>query len=281
MKLRKVSRVVVGKPAVDGAGVHLVRVLGIDSIEDFDPFLMLDSFDSRNPADYTRGFPMHPHRGIETITYLVEGMLEHQDSLGNKGMITPGGTQWMTAGSGIMHQEMPLAADRMLGFQLWLNLPADEKMTEPKYFDINPEDVEVIEEVGRTIRVISGDYYGTKGVVPHHLQATIFDVRLNPSQSIILPVKEDETAFVFLLEGEAMIGGKRYAEKSALLLTDGDAVDVTATSGVEARFAFIAGPPIHEPVAWGGPIVMNTREELNQAFADLRAGNFIKEKPML
>ena len=276
MKLRTVKRIVQGKPAIDGAGVHLTRVLGTSTIEDFDPFLMLDSFDSRNPEDYIRGFPTHPHRGIETITYLVSGELAHQDSLGNKGLITSGACQWMTAGSGILHQEMPQEAERLLGLQLWLNLPAAEKMTYPKYFDIEPHDVGLVEENGGFVKVISGEYKGVRGVTPHHIQATLLDVKLDEGQSIEIPVKEGETVFVFLIEGAGMLDGEIFEEKTALLLGEGELVEVSALPGEVLRFFLASAPPLHEPVAWGGPIVMNTREELRLAFDELRAGTFIK-----
>jgi len=276
MKTRTIARVVTGKPAVDGAGVKLTRVLGGETIEDFDPFLMLDSFDSTNPEDYLRGFPTHPHRGIETITYLVDGELAHEDSLGNKGLIIPGASQWMTAGSGILHQEMPQEAERMLGLQLWLNLPAAEKMTEPKYFDIRPEDVGVAENSCATVRVISGSYEGVNGAKPHHIQATLLDVSLKEGQSIEIPVKEDETVFIFSLLGDTMVTGEIFQEKTALLLKDGNQVEVSALPGETARFILASAPALHEPIAWGGPIVMNTREELQLAFDELRAGTFIK-----
>ncbi len=276
MKLRKVTRVVQGKPAVDGAGVRLNRVLGGSTIEDFDPFLRLDSFDSRTPDDYIRGVPTHPHRGIETITYLVAGELAHEDSLGNKGVIRAGESQWMTAGSGILHQEMPKAAERMLGVQLWLNLPAAEKMTNPKYFDIEPQDVGLVEENGGFVKVISGEYEGVRGVTPHHIQATLLDVKLDEGQSIEIPVKANDTVFVFLIEGAGMLDGEIFEEKTALLLGDGEMVEVSALPGEVLRFILASAPPLHEPVAWGGPIVMNTREELQLAFDELRAGIFIK-----
>ena len=276
MKTRTIARVVRGKPAVDGAGFKLTRVLGGETIEDFDPFLMLDSFDSSNPADYLRGFPTHPHRGIETITYLVDGELAHEDSLGNKGLIIPGASQWMTAGSGILHQEMPQEAERLLGLQLWLNLPAAEKMTEPKYFDIRPEDVGVSENSCATVRVISGSYEGVNGAKPHHIQATLLDVSLKEGQSIEIPVKDDETVFIFSLLGDTMVTGEIFQEKTALLLKDGNQVEVSALPGETARFILASAPALHEPIAWGGPIVMNTREELQLAFDELRAGTFIK-----
>ena len=276
MKNRKVTRVVQGKPAVDGAGVRLTRVLGGSTIEDFDPFLMLDSFDSRNPEDYIRGFPTHPHRGMETIAYLVAGELAHEDSLGNKGLITPGACQWMTAGSGILHQEMPQEAERLLGLQLWLNLPSAEKLTNPKYFDIEPDDVGLVEENGGFVKVISGEYEGVMGVTPHHIQATLLDVMLDEGQSIEISVKEDETVFVFLIEGAGMLDGEIFEEKTALLLGEGELVEVSALPGEVLRFLLASAPPLGEPVAWGGPIVMNTREELELAFDELRAGTFIK-----
>jgi len=275
-KSRTIAQIVKGTPAVDGAGVKLTRVLGGNTIEDFDPFLMLDSFDSTNPPDYLRGFPTHPHRGIETITYLVEGTLAHQDSLGNKGLITPGACQWMTAGRGILHQEMPLEAERFLGLQLWLNLPAAKKMTEPKYFDIQPEDVGVAHDSCATVRVISGSYEGVDGVKPHHIQATLLDVSLKEGQSIEIPVKEEETVFIFTLLGDVMVEREIFNQKTALLMKDGDQVEVSALPGQTARFILASAPALHEPVAWGGPIVMNTREELQQAFSELRAGTFIK-----
>lgn len=276
MKKRHVSTVVRGRPAIDGAGVHLNRVLGLANVKDFDPFLMLDSFDSTDPAQYLKGFPMHPHRGIETITYLIHGKIAHEDSLGNEGLISDGASQWMTAGSGILHQEMPQATERLLGFQLWLNLPTEEKMTAPKYFDINPEDIKVLEEPGRVIKVLAGRYGNAEGVRPHHLQASILDISLEAGADIDVPVKEDETVFLFLILGDAVIDDERYDEKSALLMKDGDTVQVQAPQDTPVRFVVVSGPPLGEPIAWGGPIVMNTREELEHAFWELRNGQFIK-----
>ena len=280
MNHRKVSRVVTGRPGRDGAGVNLTRVLATHTIADFDPFLMLDSFDSRNPADYIAGFPTHPHRGIETITYLVEGQIDHQDSLGNMGVISDGSSQWMTAGSGILHQEMPQAQPRMLGFQLWLNLSAKDKMTEPKYFDIQPENIPSVVEEGSVVRVISGEYNGVKGVKPYHIQATLMDISLEAGRSIDIPVPAEETVFLFLMQNGALVDGKRYGEKSALLMSDGDTVTVTAPDEANCRFQLVAGQPLHEPVAWGGPIVMNTEAELDEAFSDLRYGRFIRHTPL-
>ncbi|MDL2324799.1 pirin family protein [Ruminococcaceae bacterium OttesenSCG-928-A16] len=275
---RKIKDLVRGQRAIDGAGVHLVRVLGRDTAQAFDPFLMLDSFDSENPADYTAGFPFHPHRGIETITYLIQGEIDHEDSLGNKGTIKSGQSQWMTAGSGIMHQEMPQASPRMLGLQLWLNLPQKQKMAEPRYFDITSEMIGEAEVEGGVVRVISGQYAGAKGVKPYHVQASIYDVALQAGASLTLPTKTDENVFVFLIDGDAVIDGQTVASKTAVLFGEGDAVTVAAPAGANTRFIFCSGKPLHEGISWGGPIVMNSREELDHAFEELRSGEFIKHK---
>ncbi|AFA46898.1 pirin family protein [Acetobacterium woodii] len=280
MKERKVTQVIQGMKAVDGAGVHLTRVLSHQTVKDFDPFLMLDSFDSENPQDYIKGFPMHPHRGIETVTYLVKGLIEHQDSLGNKGVIESGCSQWMTGGSGILHQEMPQACERMLGFQLWLNLPKSEKMTKPKYFEIRSENIPLYKGNGFSVGVISGAYESIKGAEPHHIQATILDVSVEAGQSVEIPTQKGETVFVFLIEGQAVVSGNLYQEKSALLFDEGDLIKVKANDK-GLRFAMFSAPPLHESVAWGGPIVMNTEAELRQAFAELEEGTFIKEQPKL
>jgi redox-sensitive bicupin YhaK (pirin superfamily) len=238
---------------------------------------MLDSFDSKNPPDYTLGFPMHPHRGIETITYLIEGEMEHKDSLGNKGTIRSGESQWMTAGSGIMHQEMPKASPRMLGLQIWLNLPKAEKMVPPTYFDITASMIPTVKTDEAAIRVISGSYKQTKGVSPAHVKATLYDVALKASSSVELNTLEGENVFIFLIEGGAKTGGKNYEEKTAILYGPGDKIKVESTDG-PVRFIFFSGPPLNEPVAWGGPIVMNTPEELDLTFDELRKGTFIKHK---
>lgn len=277
MKERKIKKQVQGKRTMDGAGVHLVRVLGAGTMYDFDPFLMLDSFDSYNPEDYMKGFPWHPHRGIETITYLVAGEINHQDSLGNKGKILAGESQWMTAGSGIMHQEMPKESPRMLGLQFWLNLPQSEKMAAPHYFDIGVDQIGVIENENGTVRVIAGEYQGVQGAKPLHLQATFYDIEIVSGKEIIVPTKADETAFVFTLEGDGKVAGERVAAKTAVLLDEGDQVVLGALEGSPVRFVFAMAKPLKEPISWGGPIVMNTKEELSLAFDELRDGTFIKE----
>lgn len=276
VKKREVIKEVRGQRAVDGAGVRLVRVLGLRNTADFDPFLMLDSFDSNDPADYLAGFPTHPHRGIETITYLISGEIEHQDSLGNKGVIHSGEAQWMTAGSGILHQEMPQASDRMLGFQLWLNLPRDEKMADPAYLDITAGQIGCKYIENAEVRVLSGRYGDVHGVTPRHIKATIYDVDLDAGTQLTLPVDSTENAFVFLIEGDAVIDGRRIPEKTAVLFGAGDAITVMAPEERATRFILCSGRPLREPIAWGGPIVMNTETELNAAFEELRQGTFIR-----
>ncbi|NLW19873.1 MAG: pirin family protein [Clostridiales bacterium] len=275
---RDIDQVVTGNRAIDGAGVNLVRVLGRQTTQAFDPFLMLDAFDSTNPDDYIKGFPWHPHRGIETVTYLVSGHIEHGDSLGNKGDILDGSCQWMTAGSGIMHQEMPLASPRMLGLQLWLNLPRKDKMTPPKYNDIKASDIPEVREQGSVVRVISGQYKDTQGFMEgEHVKMTMLDITLQPGVAFAMPTPMHATVFVYLFAGAGIFGltGRELEEKRAVLFTKGDEVGFTAGSqGLHAVLCM--AKPLSEPIAWGGPIVMNTREELMNAFEELDRGTFIK-----
>ncbi len=272
----KVKQVIKGVNAQDGAGVKLVRVLGKDNVVDFDPFLLMDSFDSTNPEDYIKGFPMHPHRGIETLTYLIYGEMDHQDTLGNEGKIIDGSAQWMTAGSGIEHQEMPQPTEKILGIQLWINLPKDEKMTSPKYFDVLSQDIPSVKLDEGTVKVLSGEAFGVKGVTPHHLPVDFYDVELREDKEITIPKINGKNAFIFLIKGDGEIQSQEYKEKSALLLDDSDSVTIKAING-NARILFIQGPPLDEPIAWAGPIVMNTSKEIQQAYLDLRNGEFIKE----
>jgi len=281
MKERTIKKIVTGSPAVDGAGVHLVRVIGHADVKDFDPFLMLDAFDSENPADYTKGFPWHPHRGIETVTYLVSGDIEHGDSLGNKGSILDGGCQWMTAGSGIIHQEMPKASKRMLGLQLWINLPAKYKMTAPKYRDLTAEKIPAVNGTGSRVSVIAGYLGDTAGAMKgDYVDATMLDIGLDAGASVGIHVPHDNTVFVYILDGTLSIGsgGDRQSldRRRAVLLSDGDTVTLAAGGSTGARCVLFSGAPLREPVAWGGPIVMNTRAELDLAFAELDKGTFIK-----
>lgn len=278
MVLREVKRTARGVHTSDGAGVRLVRVLSRNTLEDFDPFLLLDSFDSYTVSDYILGFPWHPHRGIETVTYLIEGEVLHQDSLGNMGRIGSGQGQWMTAGSGIMHQEMPQASQRMLGLQVWLNMPKSKKMSTPRYLDITEKHIGKIRGDGSDIHVIAGELNETRGVSPHHIQATILDVTLDAGKSITIPTNAEENVFIFSILGELKVNAQDYPEKSAILFGEGDAIEVSATKNEQSRFIFFSGKPLHEEVAWGGPIVMNTNEELRQAFSDLKNGNFIRDE---
>ena len=273
---RKVKFISEGYNTQDGAGVKLTRVLSLRTTKLFDPFLMLDAFDSINPKDYLAGFPMHPHRGIETITYLVEGEIAHQDSLGNNGSITSGSAQWMTAGSGILHQEMPKPQNRLLGVQLWLNLSQKEKMTVPKYFDIQKDMISQVETEFGAVRILSGNWQDHHGVTPHHLQATIIDFSLNKNQTLNLSTKSNETTFIFTLLGDVIIDHKTYREKTALLFDEGDTLTISSKEDQPSRFLFFQAPALKEPIAWGGPIVMNTNEELNKAYEDLQRGTFIK-----
>lgn len=275
-RIRNIKRIVTGINAVDGAGVKLVRVFGNYDVKDFDPFLMLDAFDSSNPNDYTRGFPWHPHRGIETITYLIEGDIEHGDNLGNKGSILDGQCQWMTAGSGIIHQELPKPAKRMLGLQTWLNLPAKDKMTEPAYNQIN--DIPSINEGNNIIRIIAGNYKDTSGAFDgKFIKPTYLDISMETNSEWSFEVDENNTLFIYIFEGNALFGGeeKEVLEKHAVLFDIGNKF-VVKTKDSNVRFVLLTAKPLNEPIAWGGPIVMNTREELEQAFDDLDNGTFIK-----
>ena len=277
--LRTIQRIITGKSAVDGAGVKLVRVFGRSDTKDFDPFLMFDAFDSTNPSDYVQGFPWHPHRGIETITYLIQGDVEHGDSLGNQGSILDGQCQWMTAGSGIIHQEMPKPCERMLGAQLWLNLPAEHKMAPPKYRGITKEDIPVIYEGDKTIRIIGGCYKDIGGAVEgDYVKILYLDVELKDGAQWELDTESDHTVFVYITQGEASFESEENSmipEKHGVLFSQGDVLRVKA-SGKGVRFLLISGKPLKEPIAWGGPIVMNTKEELEQAFKELDENTFIK-----
>lgn len=278
-EIRTIKKIITGQRTIDGAGVNLVRVFGYYDTKDFDPFLMLDAFDSVDPNDYTKGFPWHPHRGIETITYLVKGNIEHGDSLGNKGSILDGECQWMTAGSGIIHQEMPKASERMLGLQMWLNLPAKDKMVEPKYRGLTKEDIPVIDEGDKKIHIIAGTYNGNLGAVEgDYVKPLCLDVELNPGTEWILDTESANTLFVYILQGEASFGDKGdelIQEKHAVLFNEGDKFKVKA-SNKGIRFLLLSGKPLKEPIAWGGPIVMNTKEELDIAFKELDEDTFIK-----
>jgi quercetin 2,3-dioxygenase len=300
MSIRPVKRIIESKPTIEGAGVKLRRAFGFGDTGETDPFLLLDDFRNDRPEDYRAGFPWHPHRGIETITYVLAGTVDHGDSLGNRGTLGAGDVQWMTAGSGILHQEMPQGdpQGRMHGFQLWANLPASHKMTAPRYQDIRSAEVpSITDDDGTMVRVICGDFWGKRGPVagiatdPRYL-----DVWVPPGRRKSLPVETDRHAFAYVFEGSGTFSSasqpfgvlteKQVADRdvrvreqtgnrSLVLFDSGDEVTVAAgEAGI--RFLLVSGKPIEEPVAWYGPIVMNTRAQLEQAVAELRNGTFIK-----
>ena len=279
--IRKIERIIIGQLTSDGAGVKLTRILGHNTQELLDPFLMLDFFGSDNPDDFMSGFPWHPHRGMETVTYMLEGKVEHEDSMGNRGVIGRGDIQWMTAGSGIIHQEMPkYEGGRMHGFQLWVNLPSASKMISPRYQDIPASKVPVVELENRArVKVLAGTFHGVRGPVENIIaDPEYFDVEMPDNAELMVPVAPDYTVFVYLYDGAARFDENRKDPLHAgegVLFSQGDRVLVkTGTS--QARFILIAGKPIGEPIAWRGPIVMNTDEELNTAFRELRNDTFIK-----
>jgi len=277
--IRTIKKIITGQSTTDGAGVSLVRVFGYNATKEFDPFLMLDAFDSTNPNDYIKGFPWHPHRGIETITYLIEGDIEHGDSLGNKGSILNGECQWMTAGSGIIHQEMPKPAKRLLGVQLWLNLPAKDKMTAPKYNGLSSKDIPLIDEGDVKIHIISGTYKENLGALKGDFVKPLYlDVEINKGVEWSLKTEKDSTLFVYIIQGDGSFGlanDEFISEKHAILFNEGNEFIVKA-SNKGIRFLLLSGNPLKEPIAWGGPIVMNTQAELNLAFKELDESKFIK-----
>lgn len=274
---RTVVKKVKGFRTRDGAGVSLVRVLGRETVEEFDPILMLDSFDSINPDDYTAGFPIHPHRGIETVSYLSRGKMVHKDTLGNQDAIGDGEVQWMNSGSGIEHEEMIPAAERLLGVQLWLNLPSAEKMSKPTYNSVKKDEIEEIEIDGGKVRLLAGEYENHKGYLGEHLPLDYYDIHLEPNREIKINTENEKSVMVFTLIGEIYIGDEHIEEKTAVKLSEGDSV--TIKNGDEkSQVLFISSNRLGEKIAWAGPIVMNTTAEIQQAYADLRNGTFIKEK---
>lgn len=298
MSIRPVKRIEKAQPFIEGAGVRLNRAFGFSNPHDFDPFLLLDDFRNDRPEDFLAGFPWHPHRGIETITYVLNGTVEHGDSIGNQGVISAGDIQWMTAGKGIVHQEMPKGDEegRMHGFQLWANLPRAMKMTDPRYQEVKSADIpEVVEDDGTLVRVVCGEFWGKRGPVEGIAADPVYiDVSVPPLKRRTLPVETDRHAFAYVFAGsgtfsaasepqgvptESIDGSVRItpaeAENRSLVLFDrGD--EVTVAAGEEGiRFLLVSGRPLREPVAWYGPIVMNTQAELQQAFQELQEGTFL------
>ncbi len=276
-KTRSVSTVWSSRPTIEGAGVRLHRVFGTNEVTLTDPFLLLDDFHSGDPMDYIAGFPWHPHRGIETVTYMIAGEVEHGDSLKNKGVIRSGDVQWMTAGSGIIHQEMPSEFDGfMQGFQLWVNLPKKDKMMKPRYRGIEAKDIPTVKYEGVSVKVIAGEVDGVRGpVIDLVVDAEYLDIRLNPGKRFTHKVGNDHTVLVYVYGGEALIGDEEVGERTIALLADGDAVEAIAGK-TGAQLLLIAGKPLKEPIAWAGPIVMNTQKELEEAYRELDKGTFIK-----
>jgi quercetin 2,3-dioxygenase len=303
MSIRPVKRIAQSTPTMEGAGVKLRRAFGFGDPSEFDPFLMMDDFRGDKPSDYIAGFPWHPHRGIETITYVLAGTVDHGDSLGNRGALGAGDVQWMTAGSGILHQEMPKgdALGRMHGFQLWANLPSSLKMTAPRYQDIPALAIpEIVDDDGTRVRVICGDFWGKKGPVDGiAAEPRYLDVWVPPNKRKTLPVETYRQAFAYIFEGSATFSDasqpfgvlherevdgeevlvrETVGNRSLVVFDSGD--EVTVRAGEEGvRFLLVSGRPIREPVAWHGPIVMNTQAEIRQAMMDLRDGSFIKHGP--
>ncbi len=299
MSLRPILRIAKSRPTVEGAGVRLRRAFGFGNTSDFDPFLLLDDFRNDVPEDYLAGFPWHPHRGIETVTYVLGGTVEHGDSLGNSGVIGAGDVQWMTAGSGIIHQEMPKGneAGRMHGFQLWVNLPAGLKMTPPRYQQVGGTDIpEITDDDGTRVKVVCGRFWGKAGPIDGVASdPTYLDVSVPPGRRKALPVETTRQAFAYVFDGDGKFCNAsgplavptepvgwwdthppiRADNRSLVLFDRGDEVQVQAgEEGV--RFLLVSGQPLHEPVAWYGPIVMNTQEQLRQAFEELERGTFLK-----
>jgi redox-sensitive bicupin YhaK (pirin superfamily) len=300
MSIRPVKRIIESVPTMEGAGVKLRRAFGFGDTDETDPFLLFDDFRNERPADYIAGFPWHPHRGIETITYVLAGTVFHGDSLGNSGQLGAGDIQWMTAGRGILHQEMPQGDPhgRMHGFQLWANLPSSLKMTDPRYQDVGSKDIpEITDDDGTKVRVVCGTFWGKKGPVDGvAADPTYLDVWVPPGQRKQLAVDSRRNAFAYVFEGSGSfrdasppqgvltdqpgpvehIVREQTGNRSLVLFDRGDEVTVQAGEhGI--RFLLVSGTPIEEPVAWYGPIVMNTKEELRQAYAELQAGTFIQK----
>jgi redox-sensitive bicupin YhaK (pirin superfamily) len=273
---RKVEKVLERQQVIEGAGVRLKRVLGNEKASILDPFLLLDHFGSDDPEDYIKGFPWHPHRGMETVTYMWTGEVEHGDSIGNSGVIRSGDVQWMTAGSGIIHQEMPRKYNGLMqGFQLWVNLPARKKMVDPKYRGIEKEEIPIVQRNGLKVKVLSGKIDRTVGPVKDlAIDIEYFDVELASGKIFGHATPRNLTVFAYIVSGVIEIQDKTIPPGFCAVFSEGDFVRIGSKG--EARFLFVTGEPLKEPVAWRGPIVMNTQEELNKAFEELEEGTFIK-----
>lgn len=278
---RQIQKILNRRLTLEGAGVKLKRVLGNNDVSTLDPFLLLDHFGSDNSEDYIKGFPWHPHRGMETVTYMWAGEVEHGDSMDNKGVIKSGDVQWMTSGSGIIHQEMPQKySGLMQGFQLWVNLPAKKKMVDPKYRGILKEQIPMVQKDGLKIKVIAGKMAGIQGPVRDlAIDIEYFDIELAPGKAFEHATAKDDTVFAYVVEGAVEVQGKNIMQGQCVVFGKGDSVKICSTKG--SHFLFVSGKPLNEPVAWRGPIVMNTQEELDTAFKELDLGTFIKSNSSL
>jgi redox-sensitive bicupin YhaK (pirin superfamily) len=280
-KTRKIKRLITSKPTIEGAGVHLNRVFGFSNEADFDPFLLLDDFRSDNPSEYLSGFPWHPHRGIETITYVLQGDVEHGDSLGNSGTISAGDVQWMTAGSGIIHQEMPKgdSGGSMHGFQLWANLPAKDKMMAPRYRDISSAQIpEVALDGGVTAKIIAGTLGEAFGPVSDVVIDPLYiDCTAPPNVQFRQQTNPDYTVFIYVIGGTGSIDEVAVQNRNLVLFEPGDEI-VVSSGNAGLRFLMLSGKPLREPIAWRGPIVMNSQEQLDLAFREFHTGTFIKHQ---
>ena len=282
---RKISRIIEPRPVTEGAGVKLIRSIATSELDHVDPFLLFDHFGSKDPADYIKGFPMHPHRGIETVTYMISGHVNHKDSIGNSGCITDGDVQWMTSGGGIMHEEMPQPhEDEMIGFQLWVNLPARLKMTRPRYQNITSDQIpEVQREDGVKIRVIAGEVDGVRGPVKEIVaEPTYLDISIPPGNTFLQRVKSGHAAFAYIFEGAGFFEAEKPQTDTPIagprMVVFGNGDQVSARSSDQGmRFLLVSGKPLNEPIARYGPFVMNTQQEIEQALEDLRKGKFITE----
>jgi redox-sensitive bicupin YhaK (pirin superfamily) len=279
MSTRAIRQRVPAYEVTEGAGVTVHRSIGTPALRNLDPFLMLDHFGSDNPDEYIAGFPDHPHRGFITFTYMLDGHMEHRDSMGNQGDLQPGGVQWMKAASGVIHSEMPKQTNGLMrGFQLWINLPASEKMSDPAYQEFPTAAIPEVSLNGGRVRVLAGEFDGTRGVISDPSTDVLYlDVALPADAPFSLPLDASHNAFVYVFEGSARLAGDSLAKHTLAVLGSGDAVDITAGAD-GARFILVAGRPIGEPVVQYGPFVMNSREEIEQAFADYRDGKLVRTR---
>ncbi len=279
MSTRAIRQLIRALPVSEGAGVTVHRTIGTPALRSLDPFLMLDHFGSDDPDEYIAGFPDHPHRGFITFTYMLDGHMLHQDSMGNRGDLRAGGAQWMKAASGVIHSEMPQQANGLMrGFQLWINLPAAEKMSDPEYQEFSPERVPEVRQDGVRVKLLMGEYAGQAGPIKDaQTQVQYLDVSLDAGRAFTHDLNPDHTAFVYAFEGDATLGGQALPQHSLAVLEPGDQVEISA-GGTGTRFILVSGKPVKEPIVQYGPFVMNTREEIEQAMRDYRDNKLVRKK---